>query len=289
MSSPPSDQHQHYQLIARAMTYLAEHRSLQPSLKQLADHLGLSEFHLQRLFSQWVGISPKQFLMLLTQQYAKTQLQKSSVLISALESGLSGPGRLHDLMVKCDGITPGEYKKQGAGLTIDYGIHQSPYAHCLIATTTRGICKLAFFDAIEHSEQHIEELHLEWPNANIRLNPQHTQELARQIFDKTFNHQQPLNLLLKGTDFQLKVWQALLNIAPGSLYSYQQVAQQIGDEGAVRAVASAIAKNKLALLIPCHRVIKSSGEFNQYRWGATRKKIMITREAALNYHEVNNS
>ncbi len=283
MSTLLSEHHKNYQLMARAIGFLSEHRQYQPSLKHLAEHLHLSEFHVQRLFSQWVGISPKQFLMVLTQQYAKQQLQKSSVLISALDSGLSGPGRLHDLMVKCEGITPGEYKKQGQGLTIEYGIHDSPYAHCLIALTTRGICKLAFFDSLNDSQLHIDELMTEWPQANIQHMPEHTAPLAQKIFDKTFSAQQPLNLLLKGTDFQLKVWQALLNIPSGALCSYQQVAQQMGTPGSVRAVASAIAKNKLALLIPCHRVIKSTGEFNQYRWGEARKKIMITQEAGLNY------
>ncbi len=284
MSQPLSEHHKNYQLIAQAIGFLSEQRAQQPQLKQLANHLNLSEFHVQRLFSQWVGISPKQFLMVLTQQYAKQQLQKSSVLISALDSGLSGPGRLHDLMVKCEGITPGEYKKQGQGLTIEYGIHDSPYAYCLIAQTPRGICKLAFFDSIDESQFHIDELIAEWPHANIHKMPHNTAPLAQQIFDKTFSAQQPLNVLLKGTDFQLKVWQALLNIPAGALCSYQQVAQQMDKPESVRAVASAIAKNKLALLIPCHRVIKSTGEFNQYRWGQTRKKIMITQEAGLNYN-----
>ncbi len=291
MNAQPSEQHKHYQLMARAIEFISSHRHQQPSLMQLAQHLNLSEFHLQRVFSEWVGISPKQFLMFLTQQYAKQQLQKSSVLQSALDSGLSGPGRLHDLMVKCDAITPGEYKKQGLGLNIEYGIHPSPFGFCLIAQTARGICKLSFFDLSEHAQIHIDELNAEWPHAHISHQQIKTQELAQQIFDKTgqsiqvpSQQQKPLNLLLKGTDFQLKVWQALLTIPEGQLSSYQQVAEHMGEPNATRAVASAIAKNKLALLIPCHRVIKSTGEFNQYRWGSIRKKIMITQEAALNYH-----
>ncbi len=288
MTAQSSEQHKHYLLMARAIEYICTHRHQQPSLIQLAQHLNLSEFHLQRVFSEWVGISPKQFLMFLTQQYAKQQLQKSSVLQSALNSGLSGPSRLHDLMVKCDAITPGEYKKQGLGLNIEYGIHPSPYGFCLLAQTTRGICKLSFFDLADQADVHIEELIAEWPHAHISHQPVKTQALAQQVFDKTFQQNQaqtqPLNLLLKGTDFQLKVWQALLTIPEGQLSSYQQVAQQLGEPNATRAVASAIAKNKLALLIPCHRVIKSTGEFNQYRWGSMRKKIMITSEAALNYH-----
>ncbi len=299
MNAQPSEQHKHYQLMARAIEFISIHRHQQPSLIQLAQHLNLSEFHLQRVFSEWVGISPKQFLMFLTQQYAKQQLQKSSVLQSALDSGLSGPGRLHDLMVKCDAITPGEYKKQGLGLNIEYGVHPSPFGFCLIAQTTRGICKLSFFDVFEHAHIHIDELNAEWPQANISHQQKNTQQLAQQIFDKTgqanqalsnqkpqqqVQKQKPLNLLLKGTDFQIKVWQALLDIPEGQLSSYHQVAVHMGEPNATRAVASAIAKNKLALLIPCHRVIKSTGEFNQYRWGNMRKKIMITQEAALNYH-----
>ncbi|MEH6343872.1 MAG: methylated-DNA--[protein]-cysteine S-methyltransferase [Bermanella sp.] len=277
-----TDQDVNYQRITKAIEYLVSTRENQPSLAKLASHVGLSEFHLQRLFSQWVGISPKQFVLFLTQQYAKTQLQKFSVLQSALNSGLSSAGRLHDLMIRCEGITPGEYNKQGSGLHIVFGVHQCPFALCLLATTQRGICKLVFFDKPEQADFYIDELHYEWPNAQIENDPLQTELLAKSIFDKTFNgfsqNNQPLNILLKGTDFQLQVWQALLSVPQGHLCSYQQVAELIGKPESVRAVASAIAKNKVGYLIPCHRVIKSNGDFNQYRWGSERKKAMIVLE-----------
>ncbi len=269
-----------YLRIKEAIVFIDAHKTQQPSLKQVAEHVNLSEFHFQRLFSQWVGISPKQFLGFLTQAYAKKQLQNFSVLASAHASGLSGSSRLHDLMVNVEGITPGEYKKQGKGLLVEYGIHLSPFAMCLIAKTQRGICKLAFFDEPQQAAIHINELISEWPHARIEHNQKNTEPLVASIFDKTIKQDKPLNLLLKGTKFQLQVWQALLSIPEGGLCSYQQLAHSMGKQESVRAVASAIAKNKIALLIPCHRVIKGTGEFNQYRWGKDRKKIMIAHEAA---------
>ena len=283
MDLPLNEQHANYLRISRAIAYLADARHVQPSLSQLAKHVGLSEFHLQRLFSQWVGISPKQFLSFLTQQHAKNQLENFSVMRSALNSGLSGSSRLHDLMIRCEGITPGEYKKQGQGLSIVFGIHQSPFAFCLLANTSRGICKLAFFDEEAQADLYIKELKDEWPNAEIRQNDQQTQDLAQDIFARTFtksSKQKSLNILLKGTDFQLQVWQALLAIPQGQVCSYSHVADILDKPNSVRAVASAIAKNHVGYLIPCHRVIKSCGDFNQYRWGSERKKAMLIAEQA---------
>jgi len=282
------EMHKHYKNISKAIEYLSENRALQPTLTDVASYVGISEFHLQRLFSSWVGISPKQFLMYLTQDYAKFQLEKSSVLHAALDSGLSSASRLHDLMILCDGVTPGEFKKKGTGLEISYGIHETPFSFCLIATTQRGICKLAFFDDLLESERYIQELKSDWPNAYVF--PE--QEITKQLIDRIFSSressdsaltsdEQPLHLYLKGTPFQLKVWQALLSIPDGNLCSYQQLADSIGATSSVRAVASAVAKNNIAYLIPCHRVIKSTGAFNEYRWGALRKKVMISKEAAL--------
>jgi len=280
--------HKHYKNISKAIEYLSENRALQPNLTDIASYVGISEFHLQRLFTNWVGISPKQFLMYLTQDYAKSQLEKSSVLHAALDSGLSSASRLHDLMIQCDGVTPGEFKKKGSGLEIDYGIHETPFAFCLIATTKRGICKLAFFDDLHDSEHYIHELKSDWPNANIYSQQEATKQLIDRIFARNKQsdsilslEEQPLHLYLKGTPFQLKVWEALLTIPDGELCSYQQLADFIGATSSVRAVASAVAKNNIAYLIPCHRVIKSTGAFNEYRWGALRKKVMISKEAAL--------
>jgi len=280
--------HKHYKNISKAIEYLSENRALQPNLTDIASYVGISEFHLQRLFTNWVGISPKQFLMYLTQDYAKSQLEKSSVLHAALDSGLSSASRLHDLMIQCDGVTPGEFKKKGSGLEIDYGIHETPFAFCLIATTKRGICKLAFFDDLHDSEHYIHELKSDWPNANIYSQQEATKQLIDRIFARNKQsdsilslEEQPLHLYLKGTPFQLKVWEALLTIPDGELCSYQQLADFIGATSSVRAVASAVAKNNIAYLIPCHRVIKSTGAFNEYRWGALRKKVMISKEAVL--------
>jgi AraC family transcriptional regulator of adaptative response/methylated-DNA-[protein]-cysteine methyltransferase len=284
------EMHKHYKKISKAIEYLNQNRALQPDLSSLASYVGISEFHLQRLFTNWVGISPKQFLMYLTQDYAKSQLEKSSVLNSALNSGLSSASRLHDLMIQFDGVTPGEFKKKGRGLDICYGIHETPFSYCLLATTKRGVCKLAFFDDSCQSELYIQELKSDWPNAIVTAEQALTKEVIDRIFPKTkqvksdpslSDDQASLHLCLKGTPFQLKVWQALLSIPDGSLCSYQQIADSIGASSSVRAVASAVAKNNIAYLIPCHRVIKSTGAFNKYRWGVLRKKVMILKEAAL--------
>ena len=295
MEAPFKDQHINYLRISKAIKFLANARGYQPNLTDLAKHVGLSEFHLQRLFSQWVGISPKQFVAFLTQQYAKDQLQQFSVLQAAINSGLSGSSRLHDLMIRCEGITPGEYKKQGEGVSIVFGIHQCPFAWCLLANTHRGICKLAFFDERHQAGAYIDELKNDWPNADITHDDFQTDSLAKEIFERTFGKStdseyknvknatkvtKPLHVLLKGTDFQIQVWQALLSIPEGKLCSYQQVAGLIGKPQSVRAVASAIAKNNVGFLIPCHRVIKSTGDFNLYRWGSERKKAMLITEQA---------
>ena len=277
------EMHRHYKNISKAIEYLSENITFQPDLSDISKHVGISEFHLQRLFSHWVGISPKQFLMVLTQEYAKSQLEKSSVLQSSLACGLSSASRLHDIMIKCDGITPGEYKKKGYGLKISYGVHETPFSLCLIASTERGVCKLAFFDDLCESETYIDELKHDWPNASFCLDQLLTQHIIDRIFtpntlvkaegDISINTK-PLRLFLKGTPFQLKVWQALLSIPQGELCSYQQLADVMGVSTSVRAVASAIAKNNIGYLIPCHRVIKSTGALNAYRWGALRKKVI---------------
>ena len=291
------EQHHHYKTFAEAIEYLSNNWSAQPSLAELAQHVGLSESHMQRLFTQWVGVSPKQFLMFLTQNYAKSQLKKTSVLNAALNSGLSSASRLYDLMISIDGITPGQYKAQGEGVEINYGIHKTPFSLCLIAITKKGICKLAFYDDLNESDAYVQELLLDWPNASIKKEQQETKLVIEQIFQERATNEikpmksgnnKPLRLYLKGSSFQLKVWQALLSIPVGGLCSYQQLADSMGASSSVRVVASAIAKNNIAYLIPCHRVIKSTGEFNAYRWGAIRKKVMIAKEAALYGREPHN-
>lgn len=271
---------QHYVQIARAIDYFSRFQAQQPGLEEVARHLGLSESHFQRLFSEWVGVSPKKFLQYLTKEKAKQRLRNSTSLDASLDAGLSGTGRLHDLILSCEGVTPGEYKNWGAGLRIYYGLHDSPFGQCLLAQTERGVCKCAFYDAAEQAAQLIQELYAEWPQAAIERADAKTAALSALIFpsaERAVSHSAPprLHLLLKGSKFQLKVWEALLRIPEGELVSYQQMALGIGEANATRAVASAVARNSLGYLIPCHRVIRSTGEFNQYRWGAPRKMAMI--------------
>lgn len=278
-----TNQHRHYLQIARVIEYCTEHQSQQPTLDQLANHAGLSESRLQRVFSEWVGVSPKQFLKYLTKEQAKARLRRETVLDSALGSGLSGSGRLHDLMITCEGVTPGEYRNWGEGLLIEYGFHDTPFGQCLLAQTQRGVCGLTFFDEEEQHQEQLETLRVQWPNAELSQDQNGTGATIQRIFPGVIelDSTQPRNLrlLMKGSPFQLKVWEALLAIPGGELCSYQQIAEQIQAPAAVRAVASAIARNHIGYLIPCHRVIRSSGEINQYRWGAVRKKMMIGWEA----------
>ena len=273
-------QHQNYQRIRKAITHLHAHQNTQPSLSELAQHVGVSDDHLQRVFTEWAGVSPKQFLQYITKEHAKKQLQTHSVMDSALACGLSGSGRLHDLMLRCEAVTPGEYRQQGKGLEICYGIHRCPFGFCLIALTHRGVCKLVFFDTQQDSDVIVQELRADWPAAKVFQDEERTQAVLEQIFIPSPNQRQPVKILLKGSPFQIKVWEALLKIPTGELRSYQHVADAIGKSSSVRAVASAIARNQVAYLIPCHRVIRSTGVLNQYRWGAERKAAMIGREGS---------
>jgi AraC family transcriptional regulator of adaptative response/methylated-DNA-[protein]-cysteine methyltransferase len=246
----------------------------------------LSKYHFQRLFKRWAGISPTQFLHFLTLEYAKERLREShSVLDAALDAGLSGPGRLHDLFVTFEAITPGEYKRQGAGLQITYGFHDTPFGQCLLATTERGICALYFVQDGDRMAA-LEQLAEHWPQARLEENASQTQPLVDRIFAPDSAKQaRPFHLLLKGTNFQVKVWQALLAIPPGALASYQDVAAYLGKPNGARAVGGAVARNPVAYLIPCHRVINKAGEIHRYRWGATRKKAMVGWEAGHRVQE----
>lgn len=281
MDSIISENSRAYTRIARAIQYLSAHRHDQPGLAELGAQVGLSESHLQREFSRWAGVSPKQFLQYLTKEDAKRRLRDESVMHAALASGLSGAGRLHDLMITCEGVTPGEYRNRGEGLVISYGAHSSPFGPCLIAATERGICKLAFFDDARELESLERELTTEWEAASIVEDPGATGAIADRVFgDIAPGDGGSLRLLLRGSPFQLRVWEALLSIPEGRLASYRQVAELIGRPSSVRAVASAIARNDIAYLVPCHRVIRSNGDFSQYRWGRDRKQVIIGWEAA---------
>ena len=269
---------QHYATVARALHYLAEHQDQQPGLDELAGQLGLSPFHLQRTFQNWAGVSPKQFLALLTRDQALDRLRRgASVFDAALDAGLSGPGRLHDLLVKTDALTPGDARRGGAGLSMEYGTGDSPFGPALVAWTRRGISFLAFLQ--EDGEGHaLDDLQTQWPRVQLNRNQAQAQTWLQQIFASA--RQQPLPVWLRGSPFQLKVWRALLAIPDDAWVSYADIARAIGQPGAARAVGSAVGKNPIAWLIPCHRVIRSVGEFGQYRWGAVTKQAMLGWEQA---------
>lgn len=268
-----------YARIEKAIRFLEENYRRQPSLEDIASHMALSPCHAQRLFKRWAGISPKQFIQYLTLGYAKTVLQNSgSVMDAAYASGLSGSSRLHDLFVTFDAVTPGEFKQKGKNICIRFGSHPSPFGSCLIGTTERGICWLSFYGN-EGPERSLNELMGQWRGANFEENPRVTSEFAGRVFQKGIL-QNPLTLFLKGTNFQIKVWDALLKLSPGELYSYEFLATAIGMPKAARGVAAAISRNPVAFLIPCHRVLRKSAEIAGYRWGAVRKKAMIAWEAA---------
>jgi len=273
-----SPQHANYNRVSKALAYLIKHQPHQPSLSEVSAFVGLSDSHLQRIFTEWAGVSPKQFLQYITKENAKLQLREHAVADSALASGLSGSSRLHDLMIRCEAVTPGEYRQFGQGLEIAYGVHSCPFGYCFIALTHRGICKLAFFDTAEEGDEIAQELNIEWPEAKTIRDERRTTSVFDQVFTPSTGAQQTITVLLKGSPFQIKVWEALLNIKDGELYSYQQVADSIGKPSAVRAAASAIAHNQVAYLIPCHRVIRGSGVLNNYRWGEERKAAMIGLE-----------
>jgi AraC family transcriptional regulator of adaptative response/methylated-DNA-[protein]-cysteine methyltransferase len=273
-----------YERIETVIRYLEKNFRKQPDLKELAERAGLSEFHFQRLFSRWVGISPKRFLQFLTKEHAKHLLQSSGDLLAvAYDSGLSGPGRLHDLFVHCEAVTPGEFKSGGAGIIIRFGIHPTPFGDIMLATTDRGICGLYFISG-DTFDLYLDKLHHHWPKARIKENPDSTREVVESIFRRErWQAAKPFRLLLKGTNFQIKVWEALLNIPEGRAVSYESVAQKIGEPLAVRAVGSAVAGNPVSYIIPCHRVIRKEGTFGNYQGGTARKKIILAWESVHAY------
>jgi AraC family transcriptional regulator of adaptative response/methylated-DNA-[protein]-cysteine methyltransferase len=268
-----------YKRVESAIRYLERHATAQPDLETLACHVGLSESHFQRLFRRWAGISPKRFLQFLTLSHAKCLLAESRpVLDTALEAGLSGPGRLHDLFVTYEAMTPGSFKRRGEGLEIVYGFHPSPFGECLLLTTERGICGFGFTRA-EGRPATLAEFRARWPGASYREDRELTAPLAAKTFPMG-DAPAGLELRLMGTRFQLKVWEALVRIPPGAVTSYGELAQRIGRPGAGRALAGAVAANPISFIIPCHRVIRESGRITGYEWGATRKRAILAWEAA---------
>ncbi len=268
---------QDYSRIAQAIQYMDANSLRQPDLNELAAQVGLSEYHFQRLFTRWAGISPKRFLQFLTRENAKALISRSGSLLEATySSGLSSPGRLHDLFVQTEAVTPGEYKTQGAGVEIYYGFHPTPFGECLLGLTGRGICFLAFVES--NRADALNEFKSTWRNAILTEAADHSAPIVRQIF--CAENPAALPLHLRGTNFQVKVWEALLRLKPGMVTTYQALAEQIDVPGAARAVGHAVATNPVAYIIPCHHVLLKTGHFGNYRYGTTRKKAMLGWEMA---------
>jgi AraC family transcriptional regulator of adaptative response/methylated-DNA-[protein]-cysteine methyltransferase len=271
-----SDTGAHYRQIARAIRFLSDNYLGQPRLEEAASVAAMSPFHFQRLFTRHVGISPKAFVGALTLDHAKADLREgASVLDAALDAGLSGPSRLHDLCLKIEAMTPGDYAKSGAGVVIDYGFHPSPFGIALVMATDRGLCGLAFGDEGD-DERIFADMQSRWPKALYRENPMRTVAIAQQIFER--RGELPLHLM--GTPWQTKVWQALLSIPSGKFATYGAVAANVGDAHAARAVGAAVGRNPVSWLIPCHRVLAADGKLHGYHWGLPRKRAMLAVEAA---------
>ena len=267
-----------YLRIEQAILYLENKYKDQPTLEEVAANIGLSEYHFQRLFTRWAGVSPKRFVQFLTKEGAKELLSQSENLLDTTHQvGLSSLGRLHDLFVTTEAVSPGEFKTRGEGVTIRYGIHLTPFGKCLIGLTERGICHLGFVQTSEGDA--IDNLVEDWKQARMIEDQRATAALVEPIFDLRYSGRiKPLNLHLRGSNFQLKVWEALLRVPAGSVTTYEGLAGQIGHPRASRAVGTAVAHNPIAVLIPCHRVIRKVGDFGRYRYGSVRKKALLARE-----------
>jgi AraC family transcriptional regulator of adaptative response/methylated-DNA-[protein]-cysteine methyltransferase len=268
-----------YARVERAIRFIEAHRLDQPELDAVAEAMGLSPCHAQRVFTRWVGVSPKRFLGLLTVEHAKTALgARASVLDTAYAVGLSGPSRLHDLFVTYEALTPGEYKAQGAGITLRWGVHPTPFGEALLAATERGLARLAFIapDGLDDAQAELREA---WPASALVRDQDATGAWLPRIFPD-WASAEPLPLLVKGTPFQTQVWRALLRIPTGATMTYGQLAAALGRPGAARAVGTACKVNPIAFLIPCHRVIRETGALGGYRWGLVRKRAMLAWEAA---------
>lgn len=266
-----------YARVEEAIKFLTDNFKQQPSLYDVADHANVSPFHFQKIFTEWAGISPKKFLQYLTVEELKKELKKTANLVEAAEKvGLSAQSRVYDLFVNIEAVTPQEYKTQGSGIEIEYGIHNTPFGECLIATTPRGICSLNFLE--NNKDELLKNLISHWENASIKENARSTKQVMENIFSA--DKKQEIKLLVKGTTFQIKVWEALLKIPFGAVTTYQNIANSIGNPKANRAVGTAVGSNPVAYLIPCHRVIRQEAVIGDYRWGTLRKKALIGWEKA---------
>jgi AraC family transcriptional regulator, regulatory protein of adaptative response / methylated-DNA-[protein]-cysteine methyltransferase len=280
---PPEDlsRADQYARIEHAIAFLRANRACRPSLDVLAAHLGLSSGHVQRLFSRWAGVSPKRFLQLLTIEHAKRRMRETaSVLDVALDAGLSGPGRLHDLFVSLEAVSPGEFRSAGTGLRVVHGVGDSPFGPAGVATTARGVCDLAFVDPVAHDDW-LAPRRRQWPQADWVEDTGAAQALLDRVFapDPSLAGR-GLSVWVGGTNFQVQVWRALLRIPPAGLASYGQLARMAGRPGAARAVGGALARNPVAFLVPCHRVLREDGDFGHYHWGGDRKRAICAWEAA---------
>lgn len=267
----------HFDLVACALNWIVENQVYQPRLDVIAGEIGTSPYHLQRVFQAWAGVSPKQFLKFLTREAALERLADGeTVLEAALASGLSGPGRLHDLLITTDALTPGEARRRGAGVELAYGFGSTPFGDALVAWNSRGISFLGFCFCLGR-ERALEELRSRWPDAALSIDDKEAEKRLFSIFQRAGS--EPMGVWLRGSPFQLKVWEALLAIPEGSFASYGDIAKMAGCPGAARAVGSAVGSNPVAWLIPCHRVIRSVGELGGYRWGPATKYAMAGFEA----------
>lgn len=267
-----------YQRIAEAIEYIKTHFKEQPGLDEVASKMHLSPFHFQRVFTEWAGTTPKKFLQYISLEHAKRILKEDQATLfdAAFETGLSGTGRLHDLFVRIEGMTPAEYKSGGKNLFIHYSFAHSPFGNLIVASTPKGVCYMAFSD---NEDKAVSGLKRKFPNAIFQQKPDLMQQNALMIFQKDWSKLPQIKLHLKGTDFQLKVWETLLKIPMGKLSTYQNIATQTGNPKASRAVGTAIGSNPVAFLIPCHRVIQSTGNIGGYMWGSTRKAAIIGWES----------
>ena len=271
-----------YECVRRAIAFITEHRRDQPSLEEVANHVGLGPMPLQRLFRRWAGLSPKAFLQALTLDHARRLLRDSaSVLDATYEVGLSGPGRLHDLFVTHEAMTPGAWKAGGAGLTIAYGFHPSPFGHALVMATDLGLAGLAFADDEAEKPKALADMVRRWPNATYVEDAARTAPLARRIFEpRLWRPETPLRIVLIGADFEVRVWQTLLRIPFGRATTYGDIAAHLGSPKAARAVGAAVGRNPLSFVVPCHRVLGRDGALTGYHWGLTRKRAILGWEAA---------
>ena len=269
-----------YERVRRIIAYISERWREQPSLDDIAAHVGLSTTHVHHLFRRWAGLSPKAFLQAITLDNAKALLaQSASVLDATYEVGLSGPGRLHDLFVTHEAMTPGDYKARGGGLTMRYGFHPSPFGEAILVATDRDLAGIGFVDDGDRAAA-LADMRRRWPKADYREDEAATAPLARRVFDPTrWRAEQPLRVVLIGTDFEVRVWQTLLRIPLGRATTYSDVAHRIGKPSACRAVGAAVGKNPISFVVPCHRVLGRSGALTGYHWGLTRKQAILGWEA----------